>query len=77
MKLLALILFLATAASAQSDLKITLANSTPAEQQVKAQLERLLKTYDVAKWIATKSIVIDEKTAIPHSHPILTLTRVT
>jgi hypothetical protein len=59
--------------SAQNALKITLANSTPAEKQVKAQLERLMKTYDVSKWIATNSIVIDEKTAIPHSHPVLTL----
>ena len=60
-------------APAQSDLKITLQNGTPAEQQLKAQLERLLKTYDLSKWIATNSIVIDEKTAIPHSHPVLTL----
>ena len=53
--------------------KFTLANSMPAEIQVKSQLERLLKTYDVSKWIATNAIIIDEKTAIPHSHPVLTL----
>ena len=60
-------------ASSQTDLKITLANNTPPEQQTKAQLERLLNTHDLSKWIATKSILIDEKTAIPHSHPVLTL----
>jgi hypothetical protein len=65
--------FLCTGARSQNDLKITMANSTPNEKAVKAQLERLLKTYDVSKWIATKSIVIDEKTAVPHSHPVLTL----
>src|SRR5215212_9017853 len=70
---IAIILFFVCAAYGQEPLKITLANSTPDEIKVKAQLERLLKTYDVAKWIATKSIVIDEKTAIPHSHPVLTL----
>ena len=72
-----LLLFILIWASAgtrgQTVPKITLANSTPAEIQVKAQLERLLKTYDVSKWIATNAIVIDEKTAIPHSHPVLTL----
>jgi hypothetical protein len=68
-----ILLLSVTIASAQNGVKITLAKSTPAEQRVKAQLERLLKTYDVSKWIATPSIVIDEKTAIPHSHPVLTL----
>lgn len=62
-----------TPVGAQDTVKITLANSTPAEQHAKAQLERLMKSYDLSKWIATRSIVIDEKTGIPHSHPVLTL----
>ena len=64
--------YVGTVAQAQQDIKISLANSTPAEQQTKTQLERLLKTYDLTKWIMTKSVVIDEK-ATPHSHPVLTL----
>jgi len=52
--------------------KISLKNNTTAEQQTKGQLERLLKTYDLSKWVFTNSIVVDEK-AIPHSHPVLTL----
>lgn len=72
-KLLLLIIVSTITISAQVDLKITVANNTPAEQQSKAQLERLMKTYDLSKWIATRSIVIDEKTGIPHSHPVLTL----
>ena len=68
-----ILLLFVTISPAQNGLKITLAKATPAEQQVKSQLERLLKTYDLSKWIATKEIIIDEKTAIPHSHPILTI----
>lgn len=73
MFVLTMIAFLTLIAPAQNDLKITVANSAAAEQQTKVQLERLLRTYDISKWIATKSIVIDEKTGIPHSHPVLTL----
>ena len=72
LSLFLLTLLLSLTASAQSDLKISLANSTVPEQQTKTQLERLLKTYDLSKWIMTKAIMIDEK-ATPHSHPVLTL----
>jgi hypothetical protein len=61
------------AARAQERITITLAQNSPAEARTKEQLERLLKTYDLSKWIFTRSVVIDEKTAIPHSHPRLTL----
>lgn len=70
--LLTLIAFFFHTSHAQSDLKITLKNDSQPEQQTKAQLQRLLQTYDVTKWVFTKSILIDEK-AIPHSHPVLTL----
>lgn len=66
-------LFLSVAGSAQSNIEISLKNNTRDEIQTKEQLQRLLKTYDLSKWIFTKSVVIDEKTAIPHSHPVLTL----
>jgi uncharacterized protein YciI len=58
---------------AQDEIKISLKNGNKAEQQTKEQLQRLLENYDLSKWIMTKSILIDEKTAIPHSHPVLTL----
>jgi len=54
-------------------MKISLKNNTKAEQETKSQLERLIKTFDLSKWVFTNSIVVDEKTAIPHSHPVLTL----
>ena len=66
-------LFLSIAGSAQNSIEISLKNNTRDEIQTKEQLQRLLKTYDLSKWIFTKAVVIDEKTAIPHSHPVLTL----
>jgi hypothetical protein len=65
-------LFLCSGASAQTAIEISLKKNSKAEQQTKEQLQRLLKTYDLTKWIFTKSIEIDEE-AIPHSHPVLTL----
>src|SRR5262245_43386378 len=57
---------------AQEKIEISLKRGSQGEAQTKAQLERLLKFYDLSKWIFTRSVVIDEK-SIPHSHPILTL----
>ena len=65
-------LFLSNASYAQSGIDIALKQGSQEEEQTKAQLQRLLKTYELTKWIFTKAILIDEK-AIPHSHPILTL----
>ena len=61
------------AARAQEKVAVTLAQNSRAEAQTKEQLERLLRTYDLSKWIFTRTVVIDEKTNIPHSHPRLTL----
>ena len=57
---------------AQSGLEITLKHNTKEEAQTKEQLLRLMKSYDLSKWIFTKSVLID-KDVIPHSHPVLTL----
>ena len=57
---------------AQDKLDISLKSGSRPEIQTKEQLQRLVKTYDVSKWIFTKAILIDEK-SIPHSHPVLTL----
>jgi hypothetical protein len=59
----------AAAAHAQDGLDIALKHGSPREARAKAQLQRLLKTYDVSRWISTRSIVVDEQ-AIPHSHPV-------
>jgi len=71
--LLLISLLFCSTVHAEDEIKIRLMNGTKAEQQTKEQLERLIKTHEVTKWIITKSILIDEKTDIPHSHPVLTL----
>ena len=67
-----IILLLSVTSYAQAKIDISLKNGSLGEIQTRDQLQRLLTTYELSKWIFTKSIMIDEK-AIPHSHPILTL----
>ena len=67
-----IVLFLSNASFAQSNIDIALKQGSKEEEQTKAQLQRLLKAYDLTKWIFTKAVLIDEK-SIPHSHPVLTL----
>jgi len=57
---------------AQANLEIALKRGSKGELQTRDQLQRLIRTYDLAKWTFTRSILIDEE-AIPHSHPVLTL----
>lgn len=72
--LLALCLALAAGPifAAAPRLDISLAHDSAEEQATRAQLQRLVATYDVSPWLFTRKIVIDER-AIPHSHPVLTL----
>ena len=67
-----LIVALQTALPADSTLTIVLAHGTPAEVQTRVQLERLLAEHDTSPWQFTSEVVIDAS-AIPHSHPRLTL----
>ncbi|HEV8484265.1 MAG TPA: hypothetical protein VGV87_12030 [Blastocatellia bacterium] len=53
-------------------IEISVKNGSERENQTKAQLERLLKQYNLAKWIFTTKVIIDQA-EIPHSHPVLTL----
>ena len=55
-----------------SSITIEPKHGSAAEAQTKEQLERLLAQYPLRPWYFTRSVVIDE-TAIPHSHPVLTL----
>lgn len=63
-------LFNAVAFAAAIDIRLQ-HNDEP-EQKTKAQLERILREYDLHKWTFTDKVLIDEK-SIPHSHPVLTL----
>lgn len=53
-------------------LTIELKRETERSQRTRAQLERLIREYDLSPYIQTTRIVIEEG-VIPHSHPVLTL----
>jgi catechol 2,3-dioxygenase-like lactoylglutathione lyase family enzyme len=53
-------------------MSISLASSDRYEEQARAQLQRLLRRYDLRKWQLTDTVIID-RLAIPHSMPVLTL----
>jgi hypothetical protein len=65
-------LVLVNQSQAQGGFEVSLKHNTQDEAQTKEQLLRLVKSYDLSKWLFTKSILID-KEATPHSHPVLTL----
>ena len=65
-------LLLGATSHAQTGIEIKLKNNSAAEEATRTQLERLLRAHDLARWTFTKSVLVDEK-AIPHSHPVLTL----
>jgi len=51
---------------------IRLQSGTPLEERERDQLRRLLRTYDLHKWLFTRDVLI-QSGVIPHSHPVLTL----
>jgi hypothetical protein len=53
--LFGLILLTSLPVIAQQKFEISLKNNTPAEAKTKAQLERLIKSYDLDKWIFTRN----------------------
>ncbi|HEY8023463.1 MAG TPA: hypothetical protein VIF60_02775 [Burkholderiaceae bacterium] len=65
-------LLLSNAVRAEAPLEISYAHNAVNELRAGEQLNRLVQTYDLSKWLVTKKVVIDNE-AIPHSHPVLTL----
>ena len=57
---------------AQPRIFVALHENTSLEQKGRAQLERLLETYELDKWIFTDKVLI-QSYVTPHSHPVLTL----
>jgi len=53
-------------------MEIELKRGSDAEVRTQTVLRRLLRRYDLADWIFTRRVVLDE-TAKPHSHPVMTL----
>lgn len=74
--LVALVLATALPSGAQESrpdtLEIYTAHDSDRERTTLAELRALLDEHDVARWIVTPVVRIDE-TQIPHSHPVLTL----
>jgi hypothetical protein len=56
----------------QPALEILVKSGTPAEQRMRRLLSRLVEEYDLTGWLFTTIVLLDE-TAMPHSHPVLTL----
>jgi hypothetical protein len=55
-----------------SSIEIRLVSGTDQEQAAKKQLERVLATWDLSRWLFTRIIEI-QSGVIPHSHPVLTV----
>jgi hypothetical protein len=53
-------------------IEIQTANGTAVESRGKAQLERVLGTWDLERYLFTRTVRIETR-IIPHSHPVLTL----
>ncbi len=54
--------------------EITLKHMDDRERQTEKQLRRLISSYDLSRWVFTRSIIIESGfNVIPHSHPVLTL----
>jgi hypothetical protein len=70
--LLGLLLSSAPAHGASEEVRIRLHGDTDLERRGREQLERLLRTYDLEKWLFTRDVLIQSR-VIPHSHPVLTL----
>ena len=67
-----IVVFTLSLSTVAQKIEISLKNNTPGEAKTKSQLERLIAAHDLTKWTFTRKVEIDEK-AIPHSHPVLTI----
>ena len=66
------ILLCSSLPGASPDVEISLAHGSATEVETRDQLQRILKAYDLSDWLWTRKVII-EGGAIPHSHPVLTL----
>jgi hypothetical protein len=64
--------FLFSIALAQDDIEISLKHNNNREKQTSDQLRRILKQYNLSKWLFTKQVLIEFR-ALPHSHPVPTI----
>src|SRR5690349_4219277 len=71
----AVMVFAINNANAQDPvIDIRLSHNDTLEIQTKFQLQKLMKQYDLSKWLFTNTVQIESGNGvIPHSHPVLTL----
>lgn len=62
----------AAAQKAQPALEIRVAKGAAGEEQGREQLQRIVTTWDLSRWVFTRTVQI-QSGVIPHSHPVLTL----
>ena len=75
-RLLALAVLLAACATGRGGddaVEIKTAHNSEGELRKAAQIQRLIDQYDLSKWTFTRTVVVDDKARISHSHPVLTL----
>ena len=72
MRTLVLLALVASASASAPAVKITLKHGTDGEARTKAQLERVLRDFDLGKYTFTREVVIEAQ-AINHAFPVLTL----
>ena len=70
---LMLIAVLASPPVAGGELTFTTANGSAEERATVEQLQRLIAEHDLERWQYTDEVLVDEKAAIPFSHPVLTM----
>ncbi len=56
----------------RQEITIRLHSGNEREVKAEAQLQRLLREYDLSPWFFTREVMI-ESGVVPHSHPVLTL----
>lgn len=74
-RLLALVFLTACVSGRGGDdaVEIKTAHGSEGERRKAAQIQRLIDQYDLSKWTFTRTVIVDDKARISHSHPVLTL----
>jgi hypothetical protein len=67
-----LIVIVSTLTFGADSVKVDTSRNTDRERQTKAELEKILSSYDLSKYIFTRKVVIEEK-SMNHAFPTLTL----
>ena len=64
--------FLPRATAGTPEITFVLAHGSADEEKTRAEIQQLVREYDLSDWVWTRTVVI-ESGVIPHSHPKLTL----